>query len=122
MGITSQAQNAMRAAFRLAGDAKKSVVLKTSTSSFDPVTGITTKSWVEETAQGILTEYSKWDIKQGLVQATDRRLVLQQADFTNEPDIDSDSRIVISSTTYLIIPPLKEDSFGVIYELQLRIA
>ena len=57
MGITSQAQNAMKAAFRLAGDAKTSIILKTSTSSFDPVTGTTSKSWAEETAQGILTAY-----------------------------------------------------------------
>ena len=122
MGITSQTQNAMKAAFRLAGDAKKSITLKTSTSSLDSVTGITTKSWAEETAQGILTEYSKWDISQGIVQATDRRLVLQQVDFTNEPDIDDDSRIVFDSISYLIVPPLKKDSFGAIYELQLRVA
>lgn len=122
MGITSKAQNAIKTAFRLAGDAKKSVTLKTSTSSFDPVTGITTKTWAEEAAQGILTEYSKWDISQGIVQVTDRRLVLQQADFTSEPDIDDDSRIVIGSITYLIVPPLKKDSFGATYELQLRIA
>ena len=122
MGITSQTQNAMKAAFRLAGDAKKSVTLKTSTSSLDPVTGITTKSWAEETAQGILTRYSKWEILRGLAEVTDRRLVLRQADFTNEPDIDDDSRIVIDSITYLIVPPLKKDSFGAVYELQLRIA
>ena len=122
MGITSQAQNAMKAAFRLAGDAKTSIILKTSTSSFDPVTGTTSKVWAEETANGILTEYSKWDIEQGIVQTTDRRLILQQVDFTNEPDIDDDSRIVIDSVTYLIVPPLKKDSFGAVYELQLRIA
>jgi hypothetical protein len=122
MGITSQAQNAIKAAFRVAGDAKKSITLKTSTSILDPVTSITSKSWADETAQGILTEYSKWNISQGIVQATDRRLVLQQADFTNEPDIDDNSRIVIDSVTYLIVPPLKKDSFGAIYELQLRVA
>lgn len=149
MGLKSQAQRAVSAAFRKAGDLKKAIVLRTATTSFDPVSGIMTKSWSEPTGgyytdegldayedesgdfygdglgkvtYGILTEYSKWEIKSGLVQATDRRLILKQSDFTNDPDINDDSRITIDDILYMIISPLKKDPFDCVYEMQLRIA
>lgn len=124
MGINSQVLGAIKSAFRMAGDAKKSVTLKTATSSFAPVTGVTTKSWANETAQGLLMDYTEWEFNQGAgkILGTDQKLIIQQADLTNEPDIGDDSRIVIDSITYLIAAPLKKDSFGAVYELQLRIA
>jgi len=66
MGLTDQAKNAVKAAFRMAGNLKTLVILKSASSSYDPVTGETTQTWSEEPSQGLLIEYTKWEIANGL--------------------------------------------------------
>ena len=121
MGLVKQAESAVKAAFRAAGAFKTSVKLKVASSSFDPVTGETTQTWSEESGQGLLTEYSKWDIASGAVLANDRRLILRQSEFTSlSPDISSDSRIEIDSTLYQIIAPVRSGFANAVWDLQIR--
>jgi len=120
MGLASQAQNAVKEAFRVAGTLKTSVKLKTASSSFDPVTGETTQTWSEDSGQGLLTEYSKWDIANGVVLANDRRLILRQAEFNEEPDTSDDTRIEIDGILYQVIAPVRSGLTNAVWDLQIR--
>ena len=120
MGIKEQAQNAVKAAFQAAGTLKTSIALKTATSTYDPVTGETTQTWAEETGEGLLTGYSQWEIKNGLVQTTDQRLIIKQADFDEKPGTSDDTRVEIDSVLYQIISPVKTGLANAVWDLQLR--
>lgn len=91
--------------------------------SFDPSTGETTRSTTQYTVRGIITEYSKRWVAEGVVQANDRQILILQPSLQdssgNKVTPQPDDEITYDGQTYVVVD-VSEDPASATWVLQGR--
>lgn len=88
------------------------------TDSFDPATGVKTKTTTTFGGFGVKDEYTIDEINGTTIRKSDVKLLLERVD--SEPQIDNSCLIGGTSYRVMDVMPVDPADFAIIYEVQLR--
>ena len=120
MSLNTLVQSAVQIGMKAAGDLTTSFTYsRTGTWTSDPVTGVKVDvPDVQSIPRGILTQYTTEEEDPDIL-PTDLKLVFPKSDLTGaDPAVED--QIIIGSTTYNVVTPIRGGTGNSIWRLKLR--
>jgi hypothetical protein len=121
MKLVALLQSATATAFKIAGDLRKTIIIRDPTAVYNAATGKNTKTYADTTLQGLQTAFDLNEIanSRGAIIVTDIKFIIQGSD-VKEKINTAWKAILADGRTFSIIPPVKEDAARATVTLQLR--
>lgn len=121
MDLKTMATKAAEKAWAKAADATKPATIRRSVSgTYDPTTGKTGSATVTDyPCDAIVTTYSQNEIKGTSILATDRKVLVRQAQVAAAGEVTTGDKLILGSKAYTIVAVL-QDALGILWTLQAR--
>lgn len=120
MGLRSTIAAAVKSSFVAVGDIKTAMTFRASSSptTYNESTGIYARVDSDTTLDAILTDFEQSEIDGIKIEPTDRKVLIDAADLSNDPTIED--RIIIETKEFRIVN-WKKDPSESLYTIQVRL-